>query len=177
VPNNGRRLSWRQRFPYIHHDEKVDHKVKFYSYLLAATLLAVTPMAFALSELETNGTSGSANGPISFPDVITGNFNNDGEGVVDYFSFTGTAGVTYTFAATVTGIFGSDMLIDIEDGLGALQIATVDNNGANQGETAIFTPSSTATYYLVLFNTTGPNAAGYSVTASQAAGVNDWELY
>ena len=150
--------------------------MKFASILAALALAISASSGFALSELEINGSRLDANGPFGFPDTITGNFTNDSEGIVDYFSFNATGGNTYSFNASVAG-FGSDLAIDIENSIGSI-VATKDVNGSNQGESLNYTPSSSGTYYLVIYDAfAAPSGTSYTVNASQTSGVSDWNLY
>jgi hypothetical protein len=140
------------------------HKVIF---LLVVCVCGLSGLAFGLGETETNNDRSEANGPFSFPDTITGNLQNDGGGIVDYFEFSATAGNSYQFYGTITGgALGADLGLDIENSSSIL--ATADANGDGQPETLNWSAPSSGTFYLVVYEATNtPNGiSSYNVSAS-----------
>jgi hypothetical protein len=152
-----------------------------------AVLLLCIPvgLGWSLAESEPNGAPFAADGPFTFPDTLTGNFNNDGEGLIDYFSFSATAGISYQFVANVINgsIPGMDLAIGVVNGSDVLQGGpeTDDNGigGAGATETRIFSATSSGTFYFYIREATAfPNGIqSYSVSATQLSGINDWQLY
>jgi len=153
--------------------------------LFTAALVIAAAVSFGLAESEPNGAPGAATGPFTFPNTLTGNFVNDGEGLIDYFSFAATSGQTYQFVASVTNGSspGLDLAIGVVNGADVLQGgAETDANGvggAGATETRSFTASSTATFYFYIREATAfaNGIQGYSVSAQHMSGVNDWNLY
>ena len=151
------------------------------SFILATALCFTCQSAWALSESEPNGATFSANGPFSIPDTITGNCQNDGEALQDYYRFSSASGQKWRFVASVVNP-SSFAPLDLRIGVansGNSFLAVADVFGGNVSESLNFTAPSAGTYYLVVDEATAaPNAvASYSVAVSPQAAVSDWNLY
>lgn len=151
-------------------------------FCFAVVLLATTSGAWALAEMEPNSDRASANGPFTFPQTITGGAQNDGSTYLsDFFSFSGTSGITYRFVCSVVN---GSTFAPLDPGLALWpstgpELVIVDAYGDNQGETLQWSCTANGTYYLEVYEATStPNGiATYSVAATTVTGVGNWELY
>lgn len=150
-----------------------------------ALLSMLATAAWALNESEPNEGIPQAN-PFTIGDTLVGGlpegFGAEGSSPpLDYWSFSATAGIQYTFNGTVVngGIQSLDIALDLENN--STILASADNGAGNQPETLNWTAPSSGTFYLVVWEATGTiNAfARYNVTTSQGApsNVSDWVLY
>ena len=152
-----------------------------------ALAVSLPAAALALSESEPNGAPGFANGPFTPGEALTGNFNNDGEGQIDYFSFNADSGTTYNFTASVTNGSspGLDLAIAVTNGSGTILSnggVEKDTNavgGPGATETLSWVASGTGTFYFYIREATGftNGIQGYSTSSSSVAAVEDWNLY
>lgn len=142
-------------------------------YLWTAALCLATVAAFGATESEPNNDRASADGPISFPETLTGQFFNDGGAIQeDYWSFSATAGSTYTFVGSLnTNLGGGDIALDLENSAGGV-LASEDENFGMDAETLEWTATAAGTYYLVVWNASGTpdGIANWSVNCSVSTG-------
>ena len=138
------------------------------------------------TESEVNDTRGSADGPISFNETLTGglpgSYMGDSPNPQDYWSFIATAGHSYTFTANPqncsTMVSPLDLALDIENSSGGI-VTQVDAGGDCDSEVLNWSCSSSGTYYLVVWEATGTpqGIAWYTVNCEENNSVDDWELY
>jgi len=149
-------------------------------------LLSFAVMADQI-ESEPNDDRGSANGPITFNESLTGGlpyiYGGDSFSPQDYWRFTGIADKTYTFHATDMNcsvyVSPLDLALDIENFDGII-FATKDAGGSCDAEDLSWNCTLTGTYYLIVYEATGTvqAAAWYQVQCQESAsGVEDWTLY
>jgi len=131
-----------------------------------------------------NGDRTQADGPIAFPEMLTGGlpegYSSDPNPDLDYWSFAGTNGNNYTFTGVPKNTLLESLYIglDIENSSGSI-VATQSASVPNQTVVLNWTCGSTGTYYLVVYEDTAyqNGTAHYEVTCAQSSGVEDWSLY
>jgi len=146
-------------------------------------LLAVTVGAFQ-EESEPNSSRGLADGPISFNEVIKGylpGVYGDTSPYDDYWSFSATAGNTYTFTAepkNTSFLYHLDIDLELQNSSGGF-IKESRVGGDDENEILTWTCTSSGTYYLDIYEGTGISnpASWYECNCEESTGVEDWELY
>lgn len=131
-----------------------------------------------------NGDRSTANGPIAFNEKLTGGLPGGWlyESVpdLDYWSFTGTSGNSYTFTGVAKNTLMESLYIglDIENSVGTI-LKSESASSPNQTVVSNWTCSSTGTYYLVVWEATGyqNTTAYYEITCEMTSGVGDLNLY
>lgn len=162
--------------------------MKRWIFLMAILVLTCALMANQ-TESEPNDSAMSADGPINFNETLTGGlpggYGGDSYMPKDYWSFSATAGNTYTFTANphnTSFITPLDLAVSIF-GAGTfspyVEIVRADDYFDNQGETLVWTAPETTSYWLVIWEATGTVAGVpyYTCLCEEATSVEDWELY
>jgi len=152
--------------------------------LFVALCFVSASLGWAFNETEPNDTMATANGPLSDGVNPTGTLLGGPPPSNDYYRMNAVAGDWWYFTTTILNpslAAPLDLGLQIRDS-GDNILQDVDLFGGGGQEDLDFYPTSTATYYLVVYEATGtPNTqSGYriSIIAWHAnAGVTDWTLY
>jgi len=151
---------------------------------LFVVLLCATFAIANQTENPPNGDSSNANGPIAFNEMLTGGlpggYLSDPNPDVDYWRFSGTNAIQYTFTGVAKNTLVNSLYIglDIENSVGSI-LKSETASVPNQTVVLNWTCGSTGTYYLVVWEATAyqNGTAYYEVTCAQGSGVEDWSLY
>jgi hypothetical protein len=133
------------------------------------------------TESEPNENMGSADGPINFNETLTGGLPAGYGGETsfppqDYWTFSATAGYSYTFYAVAQNCssllpsLALDLALDIENSSGSI-IAFTDIGWDCDSETLNWTCSASGTYYMIVWEATGNTSATayYTVSCTETA--------
>ena len=157
-------------------------------FMCLAAILCLVAFAWAdQTESKPNDNIGGADGPISFNEVLTGglpgSYGSEGTSPPqDYWQFSATAGKTYTFTGVQQNcsiiVGGLDLALTVVNGSDVTQ-KQQDAGGECDSETLVWTPTSSGTFYLVVWEATGtPSGIDYyKVTCEESTSVEDWDLY